>query len=211
MTVKCIAQGGLERRNMGHEAQLVEGLRKGDPDAYKAMVERYIPQIYRLAYGITQDLMEAQDVTQDVLLTVFRRVEDFQEKSTIHTWIYRITVNASLDRVRARQRKETLPIEDFLPTFTPEGRHAQEIVDWSEAPLDQLLDEEARRKIREAIDALPEETRVVLVMKDIEGLSLKEIGEILELSLPAIKSRLHRARLVLRGVLASYFQEKVRV
>ncbi len=196
---------------MGHEAQLVEGLRKRDPDAYKVMVEQYLPQIYRLAYGITQDLMEAQDIAQEVLLTVFTKVEGFQEKSAIHTWIYRITVNASLDRVRARQRKETLPIEDFLPTFTPEGWHAQEIVDWSDAPLDQLLDEEARRKIREAIDALPEEMRVVLVMKDVEGLSLKEIGEILELSLPAVKSRLHRARLVLRGVLASYFQEKVRV
>jgi RNA polymerase sigma-70 factor (ECF subfamily) len=195
---------------MDQEAQLVERLRKGDPEAYQAMADQYLSQIYRLAYGITQDLMEAQDIAQDVLLTVFRRVEDFQEKSTIHTWIYRITVNASLDRVRARQRKETLPIEDFLPTFTSEGKHAQEIVDWSEAPLDQLLGEEARRKIRDAIDALPGEMKVVLVMKDVEGLPLKDIGEILDLSLPAVKSRLHRARLALRGVLASYFQEKVR-
>jgi len=175
------------------------------------MVDQYLPQIYRLAYGVTQDVMDAQDVVQDVLVSVFRRVQDFEEKSSLGTWIYRITVNASLDRVRSRQRrKETLSLEEFLPSFTAEGEHAAEIVDWSEAPLDHLLTDESRRKIQEAIDALPEEQRLVLVMKDVEDFPLKEICEILDLTLPAVKSRLHRARLGLRGVLASYFGEKVR-
>jgi RNA polymerase sigma-70 factor (ECF subfamily) len=193
------------------EGQLVRGLQEGDARAYREMVDLHLPQIYRLAHSITQDVMEAQDVAQEVLLSVFRRVDDFQEKSAIGTWIYRITVNASLDRVRSRQRrKETVPLDEFLPTFTPDGEHAQEIVDWSEEPLDHLLSQEARVKIQEAIDSLGEDQRVVLVMKDIEEFTLKEIGEILDLSLPAVKSRLHRARLALRGALASYFREKGR-
>jgi RNA polymerase sigma-70 factor (ECF subfamily) len=190
---------------------LVQGLREGQPEAYRVMVETYLPQIYRLAYGITQDVMEAQDVTQDVLLAVFRRVEAFEERSAVLTWMYRITVNASLDRVRSRRRRrETVPLDEFLPTFTEEGRHAQEIVDWSQAPLDHLLSAEARRTIQEAIDSLPEDLKAVLVMKDVEGFSLRDMGEILELSLPAVKSRLHRARLALRGMLSSYFRETMR-
>jgi RNA polymerase sigma-70 factor, ECF subfamily len=194
-----------------NEGQLIDGLRTGDPDAYQEMADRYLPQIYRLAYGITRDSMEAQDITQDVLLAVFRRVEEFKGKSAVLTWIYRIAVNASLDRVRMRQRRrETLPLEDYLPTFTSDGMHAEEIVDWSQAPLDQLLSQEARDKIHEAIESLPEELKAVLVMKDVEGFSLRDICDIMELSLPAVKSRLHRARLGLRGVLASYFREKLR-
>lgn len=196
---------------MTDEAQLLEGLREGDPEAFREMVDSFAPQIYRLAYGITQDSMEAQDVTQEVFIRILRRIEDFQERASISTWIYRITVNAGLDRVRARQRKrEILPIEAYLPSFTPEGTYAEEIVDWSEAPLDHLLNREALEKIQDAIDGLPEDLRVVLVMKDVEGLHLKDICEILELSLPAVKSRLHRARLVLRGVLSNYFEEKMR-
>jgi RNA polymerase sigma-70 factor (ECF subfamily) len=188
---------------------LLERLRSGDSHAYLEITERFAPQIYRLAYGITQDSMEAQDTTQDVLLTIFRRIEDFQGRSSIQTWIYRIAVNASLDRVRARQRRhETLSIEEYLPSFTADGMHAEEIVDWSELPLDHLLNHEAQQKLQESIDSLPEDLKVVLVMKDVEGFHLKEIVEILELSLPAVKSRLHRARLALRGMLSSYFQDK---
>jgi RNA polymerase sigma-70 factor (ECF subfamily) len=191
------------------EAELIGRLRLGEDQAYEELLERYLPQVYRLAHGITQDPMEAQDVTQEVFLSVFKKVGEFHGKSSLLTWIYRITVNASLDRVRSRQRRrESVPIEAYLPSFTPEGRHAQEIVDWSEAPLDRLLNREARKKIQEALEGLHEDLRVVLVMKDVEGFPLKEICDILELSLPAVKSRLHRARLVLRGALSSYFQEE---
>lgn len=193
------------------EKRLVDSLRKGEDEAYQELLEHYLPQVYRLAHGITQDPMEAQDVTQEVFLSVFKKVGEFQGDSSLLTWIYRIAVNASLDKVRSRQRrKETVSIEEYLPSFTPEGRHAQEIVDWSEAPLDRLLNREARYKIQEAIEALNDDLKVVLVMKDMEGFPLKEICDILELSLPAVKSRLHRARLVLRGALSSYFQEVVR-
>lgn len=190
------------------EEQLLDSLRRGEDEAYEELLEHYLPQVYRLAYGITQDPMDAQDVTQEVFLSVFKKVREFQGNSSLLTWIYRIAVNASLDKVRSRQRrKETVSLEEYLPSFTPDGRHAQEIVDWSEAPLDRLLNQEARYKIQEALQALHDEYRVVLVMKDVEGFSLKEICDILELSLPAVKSRLHRARLVLRGALSSYFQE----
>ncbi len=194
-----------------HEEQLVDSLRRGEDQAYQWLLENYLPQVYRLAHGITQDPMEAQDVTQEVFLSIFKKVREFQGNSSLLTWIYRIAVNASLDKVRSRQRrKETVSIEEYLPSFTPDGRHAQEIADWSEMPLERLLNREARHKIQEAIEALPDDLRVVLVMKDVEGFPLKQICDILELSLPAVKSRLHRARLVLRGALSSYFQEGAR-
>ncbi len=190
------------------ERQLIDSLRKGEEEAYQELLELYLPQVYRLAHGITQDPMEAQDVAQEVFLSIFKKVKEFQGNSSLLTWIYRIAVNASLDKVRSRhRRKETVSLEEYLPSFTPEGRHANEIADWSEAPLDRLLNREARHKIQEALDALHDDLRVVLVMKDVEGFPLKEICDILELSLPAVKSRLHRARLVLRGALSSYFQE----
>jgi RNA polymerase sigma-70 factor (ECF subfamily) len=195
----------------GNNERLIARLRRKDSDAVQEIVDRFAPQIYRLAFGITRSPMEAQDVTQDVFITVIRRIEDFRGKSSIQTWIYRIAVNASLDRVRAIQRrKESMGIDEYLPTFTSEGKIADELVDWSEEPLDHLLSEEALLKIQEGIEALPEELRVALVMKDVEGFPLKEIADILELSLPAVKSRVHRARLALRGILSHYFGEKAR-
>jgi RNA polymerase sigma-70 factor (ECF subfamily) len=196
---------------MSDNGHLLQRLQDRDPKAIREMVDDFAPQIYRLAFGILQDTMEAQDITQDVFISVLRRIDDFEGRASIPTWIYRITVNASLDRIRLRQRrKETISIEDFMPSFTSEGKHAEEIVDWSEAPLDHLLSREARDKIQQAIDSLPDELRIVLVMKDIEGFHLKEMCEILDLSLPAVKSRLHRARLVLRGVLSTYFDKDLR-
>lgn len=184
-------------------------MRLGDDGTYEQVVEQMLPALYRLAYGITQDPMEAQDAVQDALVSMVRKLEDFQERSSLATWLYRITVNASLDKVRSRRRRgETIPLEDYLPSFTEEGRYAEEVVDWSDAPLERLLMSEAAERIRRAIDSLPEEQRAVLVMKDMEDFSLSEIATTLELSLPAVKSRLHRARLALRGVLASYFKER---
>jgi RNA polymerase sigma-70 factor (ECF subfamily) len=191
------------------QGQVITKMRLGDSQVYKQVMEEMLPGLYRLAYGITQDPMEAQDAVQDALVSMIRRIGDFQERSSLATWLYRITVNASLDRVRGRRRRgETIPIEEFLPRFTEEGRYAEEVVDWSDAPLDRLLSSEAAERIQQAIASLPEEQRVVLVMKDMEELALSEIARALELSIPAVKSRLHRARLALRGVLASYFRER---
>lgn len=191
------------------QQEIVRQMRMGDPQAYEEIVEALIPRLYTLAYGITQDHMEAQDAVQDAMVAMVRRLGDFQERSSLATWLYRIAVNASLDRVRTRQRRgETIPIEEFLPRFTEEGRYAEEVVDWSNAPLERLLNSEAKKRIQQAIGSLPEEQRVVLILKDVEDFPLAEIGKMLDLSLPAVKSRLHRARLALRGVLASYFRER---
>lgn len=193
---------------MDQEQALIK-MRLGHKEIDEQVVGEMLPTLYRLAYGITQDPMEAQDAVQDALVSMVRKLEDFQERSSLATWLYRITVNASLDKLRRRSRRgQTISIEEFLPLFTEEGRYAEEVVDWSDAPLERLLSSEAAERIRQAIGSLPEEQRVVLVMKDMEDFSLSEIAHTLELSLPAVKSRLHRARLALRGVLASYFKER---
>lgn len=178
------------------------------PWAYEAILPELLPKLYRLAYGILQDPVEAQDAVQDAMVNLLARGESFGERSSIGTWLYRVTVNASLDRLRARRRKgETIPIEDFLPKFTDDGRYAEEIVDWSQQPLERLLSKEAKETLEKALGSLPEEQRVVILMKDMEELSLADISRALDLSIPAVKSRLHRARLAIRGVISSYFRE----
>lgn len=192
-----------------HKGEIVKQMRMGDAQAYEEVVGRFVPRLYALAYGIIQDPMEAQDAVQDALTTMVRRLGEFQEKAALDTWLYRITVNASLDRLRSRRKMgDTIPLEEFLPRFTEDSKFAEEVVDWSNAPLERLLSSEAKKRIQQAIASLPEDQRVVLVLKDLEGLSLAEIGKTLDLSLPAVKSRLHRARLALRGVLASYFSDE---
>lgn len=192
-----------------HKGEIVKQMRMGDAQAYEEVVGRYVPRLYALAYGIIRDPMEAQDAVQDALTAMVRRLGEFHERATLATWLYRITVNASLDRLRSRRKMgDTISLEEFLPRFTEDGRFTEEVVDWSNAPLERLLSSEAEKRIQQAIASLPEEQRVVLVLKDLEGLSLAEIGKTLDLSLPAVKSRLHRARLALRGVLASYFSDE---
>ena len=176
---------------------------------YEDILPELVPKLYRLAYGIVQDPMEAQDAVQDAMVNLLAKGGSFEERASIATWLYRVTVNASLDRLRAKRRKgDTISIEDFLPKFNEEGRFAEEIVDWSQRPLERLLSKEAMETLERALGSLPEDHRIVIVMKDMEEISLAEIAKALDLTIPAVKSRLHRARLALRGVLASYFKEE---
>jgi len=176
---------------------------------YEDILPDLVPKLYRVAYGIVQDPMEAQDAVQDAMVNLLAKGEGFEERASISTWLYRVTVNASLDRLRAKRRKgDTVSIEDFLPKFDEEGRYAEEIVDWSQRPLERLLSKEAMETLERALGSLPEDHRIVIVMKDMEEIPLAEIARALDLTIAAVKSRLHRARLALRGVLASYFKEE---
>jgi RNA polymerase sigma-70 factor (ECF subfamily) len=194
------------------EKRLLQGLRTGMHEAYSEFIDSYAARIYRLCYGFVQDPMEAQDLTQEVFLRILKHVGEFKGESSITTWVYRITVNVCLDRLRQQKRRmDILQLDRYMPTFDESERLRDPVWDWSTlAPLDNLLKKEAKEVIAKAISGLPPDFRVVLVLKDVEGISLKEISEALELSLPAVKSRLHRARLALRGVLSSYFKDKLR-
>jgi RNA polymerase sigma-70 factor (ECF subfamily) len=197
-------QGSAEAKA---DLELVERLRQGRMEALEALMERYESRVYRLALGITRNEADAEEVVQDVFLTVFRKIQTFDGRAAFGSWIYRVTVNAALMKRRGKHPELEVPLEDRLPQFRPDGhyRDLQAITDWSGTPEDRLLEGEARILLNRAIDRLPPHYRAVLVLRDLEGLSNEEAAEILEESVASVKSRLHRARMVLREELSEYF------
>jgi len=144
---------------------------------------------------------DAEDVLQDTFLRAYRGIKSFQGASTFSTWIYRITANSALMRLRKKQLP-TVSIEDSDERETPVN-----IADWTPGPVEQLLSRELQHEMDEAIEALPPEFRQVFVLRDMEEMSNAEVAEVLDLSVAAVKSRLHRARLKVRNRLAGYFSD----
>lgn len=186
---------------------LLKDLRRGVPDAIEVLFSRYHAKIYSLAMSIVRNESDAEEVTQDVLLTVIRKADTFKGNSAFYSWIYRICVNASLMRLRDKRRSETVSIEEFMPVFTGDGMHANPVDDWSKEIERKALDKELGRMIRKYTANLSEKYRVVFILSDVEGLSYEETAQVLNLTLPAVKSRLHRARLYLRGRLSIYLRD----
>lgn len=166
----------------------------------------YAPRVYHLARRMVSNDLDAEDVTQDVLLQVVRKLPTFRGESALPTWLHRITLNAALSLRRRRAVREEHRIDgaDLLLEEQPTESPARP---WTLGPDAQLIIQETRQLINRAIDRLPEKYRQVIVQADLEGRPNAEIAQELGLSLPALKSRLHRARLLLREALAPHFEE----
>ncbi len=184
------------------ELALVERLRAGDAGALEALMEGYAARIYRLAYSITRNTGDAEEVVQDVFLNVFRNAQGFQGRATVGTWIYRVTTNAALNKRRGKRFEVETSLDEWLPTFKPDGHREGEraflLADWSRTPESELLAGEARTMLERGLDALPARYRAVLVLRDVDGLSSEETAAALGESVAAVKSCLHRARMALR-------------
>jgi RNA polymerase sigma-70 factor (ECF subfamily) len=184
------------------EATLIERLRNGDTTALEGLMEQFAPRVYRLAYGITRNEADAEEVVQDVFLSLFRKIDGFEGRAALGTWIYRISVNAALIKRRGKRVELEVLLEDHLPTFREDGHREGDrtflLADWSDTPEEELLSKETRVAVRRMIASLPDPYRVVLLLRDLEGLSNEETAEILEDSVASVKSRLHRARMALR-------------
>lgn len=189
------------------EEDLVKQLQAGNLEAFDEIVNLYQKKIYALGFNLTHNPMDAQDITQEVLLSIFKKVHTFQGKSAFSSWVYRITLNAAYMKLRSRKKEKHVPIDEGLPPFNGAGYQFEKLQDWSENAESMLFDKETREIIQNAVDQLPEKEKVVFVLRDIEGLSTDEVSDILSLTVPAVKSRLHRARLYLRKKLAHYFEE----
>ena len=170
---------------------------------------RHAGRVYRLAYGITRNPADAEEVVQDVFLTVVRKGGSFEGQATLATWMYRVTMNAALNRRRGKRRELEVSLEEHLPTYTEDGHRAGDrsdlLVDWSSTPEEWVLSGESRRVLENAIDSLPDHYRAVLVLRDVEELSNEEVASIVGDSLASVKSRLHRARMALREQLTRHF------
>ena len=195
------------KENKIEEEQLVKNLQAGRFESFEQLANLYQKKIYALSFNLTRNVMDSEDVTQEVLLTLFKKIHTFQGRSAFSSWVYRITLNAAYMKLRRRKKEQSISIEELLPSFNGSGFQQEKIQDWSENTESLLFDNEGRKTIQKAINLLPDKERVVFLLRDVEGLSTENVSKILDLTVPAVKSRLHRARLFLRKKLAGYFVE----
>ena len=186
--------------------------RPGDaaPLSAEQVYHDYAPRVYSVARRMVASDFDAEDVTQDVLLQVIRKLPSFRGDSAFPTWLHRVTVNAALAHRRKRATRQAHQSGESLDAVLNDGQghpHPGATRPWSVSPDQPVLDAETHEIIERAIAQLPEAYRDVYVLADVEGLPNAEIAEMLDLSVPAVKSRLHRARLMMRDALAPHFEE----
>ncbi len=187
---------------------LVEKVKAGEFQAFEDLVNRYEGKVYRLSMRMLRNQQDAEDALQETFLQVHRGLKGFEGRSTFSTWLFRLATNVCLMKIRHQETEPTklLPLEDYLPQHE-EGKHPQ-LQNWPDLPEEILLSKEARGKMLEALERLPADYRAVFILRDLEGFSSTEAGEALGISVAAVKSRLHRARLTLRGILSEYFEKR---
>jgi RNA polymerase sigma-70 factor (ECF subfamily) len=186
----------------GGERDLVEGLRRGDAGAAEALVRAHVGRMLAVARRVLGSEEDAWDAVQDAFLAAFQAIGSFHGDSRLGTWLHRIVVNASLMKLRSRSRRKTVSLEDLMPAFASDGHHAHDIPAWrDDSRLDAAERAELRASVRRRIDRLPEDYRVVVILRDIEGLDTGETAKALGISPGAVKVRLHRARQALRTLL----------
>jgi RNA polymerase sigma-70 factor (ECF subfamily) len=188
------------------EAAIIAQARLGNTGAFNELLRRYERKIFRLALHITQNREDAEDVLQESFLKAYEHLDQFQGQSKFYTWIVRIAVNQALMKLRKRKSDRSVSLDETIDTG--EDNITREIAAWDENPEQKYSREELQRILTSAIDGLAPIYRAVFVLRDIDGLSTEEAAEALDLSVPAIKSRLLRARLQLREKLTRFFKRK---
>lgn len=199
--------GASDRCATSDERALVDALRRGDDGAYERLVREHASKLLAIARRYCPADGDAEDVVQDAFLQAFRGLERFDARAQLSTWLFRITVNCALMKLRARSRRPEVKIEELQPRFTADGHHESPIAAWV-APEDCALERaDLCAKVREAIAQLPESYRTVLVLRDLEGLSTLEAARVIGENENTTKIRLHRARLALRTLLDPLLRE----
>jgi RNA polymerase sigma-70 factor (ECF subfamily) len=188
------------------DVALVARAKEGDTAAFEQLVRQYERQIFRVAQHITQNREDAEDITQDAFLKAYEKLDQFQGNSKFSTWLVRIAVNESLMRLRKRKTSKTVSMDEDVQT--DEGSIPRDFAEWRPNPEQQYNQAELSDILRKTIQGLPPGFRSVFTLRDVENLSTEETAEALGLSVPAVKSRLLRARLQLRERLSRYFRKK---
>ncbi|MFN8391996.1 MAG: sigma-70 family RNA polymerase sigma factor [Bdellovibrionota bacterium] len=206
MAKKAIKRAELTLKDLD-DTVLIDRFKKGCAFSYEELITRYETKVHNLAMRLTRNAEDAEEVLQDVFVTVYRKIEGFEGKAKFSSWLYRITVNAAFMKLRKRKQDQSVSLDDMLPHLQNKaitqknafGAHSDALA----------LNNEIREALEGAIQKLPDDYRAVFVLRDIDGLSNKEVGEILSLSIPAVKSRLHRSRLMLRKRLRRFYEDYV--
>src|SRR4051794_21094911 len=193
------------------DEELVARARARDVAAFETLIDRHEEKIYRLAMRFTRNETDAAEILQETFLSAWRNLDKFEGKAQFGSWLYRVAVNAALMLLRSQKRHPQVAVEDVTPEVLGEaakdaGPGLGAGTDWSRRPDEQFQSEELRHQIQLAVDQLPESQRSVFLMRDVDGLSTEDTGELLGLTLPTVKTRLHRARLALREAITRYFE-----
>ena len=190
------------------DRELLARAQAGDMSAFESLVSRHEEKVYGLALRMTRSEADAAEITQDTFLSAYQHLGEFRGESAFGSWVHRIAANNALMRLRRQKVLDIVSDEIAGPEFTERGSLAEAPdSDWSKRADDKVLDDELGRAIQVATDALPEGYREVFLLKDVEGLSYEEISEMVGISIPAVKSRLHRARLSLREAIDAFYKE----
>jgi len=192
------------RPKVDRDAALLAALRAEDPAAPEMLVDTYGDRVYRLTFRITGSNEDAEEATQDALWTAARKIASFKGESQFGSWLYRIAANAAYQKLRSRKAKaHEIALDDVLPALDSD-MHFEPMDDWSPRVDENAVNAELHDVLEKAIEELPPDYRTALVMHDIEGMPNPDIAETLGISLPAVKSRVHRSRLFVRKKLAGY-------
>ena len=186
---------------MENQLELLGALQRREPQAFAILFARYADRIFRLAVSILGNESDAEEVVQATFLSVFESIDSFVPHAQFSTWMYRIAHNHALMIVRKRHATDPIPDDDGT-TVMPEA-----LVDWSALPEERLLSEETQGQLLHALQRMPEQLRSAFVLRDMQGLHTAECSQIMSISDDACKVRLHRARLLLREMLSTYFSE----
>jgi RNA polymerase sigma-70 factor (ECF subfamily) len=181
--------------------EFVDRLRRGDAEAFESLVRQTGGRMLAVARRFLSNEEDAREAVQDAYVSAFKAIASFEGSSKVTTWLHRITVNASLMKRRAKSRRPERSIEDLLPRFREDGHRDGVLPAWPPVPESRLVTEELQAMVRAHIDALPDDYRTVLVLRDLEGLDTASTAEVLGISEAAVKTRLHRARQALRTLL----------
>ncbi len=189
------------------EQQLIDGLKKLDERTIDEFVHEYSRPLFGVILNYTKDPSDAEEILQETLLKVIRKIETFRQESHLWPWIKRIAINNCIMWLRKSRnaREREVQIDEGSPQFGADGQHMSMIMDWPVDPEEVMLNSELSAQLYEAVQSLPYEYRVPLVLRDIEGYSIKNIASLLKLKEATTKTRIHRARLFVREKLAQYF------
>lgn len=187
------------------EEKLLKGLLAYDPEAYRQLVSLYHDRLFNLAYKLLRNNEDAEEILQETFLTVFDKIHTFKSRSRFSTWLYAIASNAAISRLR-RKSEQTVTLENDIGDFSHSWLRNME-VDFDFDRVDPALNRELHEKLEEAINSLPDGYREIFILKEIQKMSMKDIAPLFKMKPGAVKSRLHRARLMLRARLSDYWSE----
>ena len=191
------------KKSVAEDRQLIERLQAGDQRALEKIFDLYSGKLYNVAQRILGETADTEEIIQDVFWTVYRKANTFKGNSQFSTWLYRLTVNAALGRIRRSKKNKEVVYDEFLPKFQADGHHlVRPVVDWSDTLDEKYAQREIHALLGKALNELKPLDKSVIVLSDLEGLSDRDIADTLQLTVSAVKTRLHRARLFLRGKLA---------